>query len=271
MAHIKLTISEAADLLGIPAKTIRHYHEIGVLPEPERGDNGYRLYSGTDLRAIQRIRELQGYGLSLKQVAYVLNADQPEVQLRAFLVQRDHELAETLHRLQRQQARVRAFLDGSGHPGEAEPQPSSVDILYSAIKPLSTGVADVLREVEAHTLAEIDRLPQPERYTEFWMESAALLAKAIAPHEHQFILWLERYLALAAMTHDDRQAQAWLAELKVSPDAPLLIKALDVSETDLLPSHDQTQISRLIALLLYEQASPLQKAFIAALNIGSTR
>lgn len=59
----RLTIGEAARLLGITPKAIRHYHKIGLLSEPERTASDYRLYDATALLRLQRIRRLQAMGL----------------------------------------------------------------------------------------------------------------------------------------------------------------------------------------------------------------
>ena len=42
---------ELAALAGVTVRTLRHYHQIGLLPEPERGGNGYRDYDVHDLLA----------------------------------------------------------------------------------------------------------------------------------------------------------------------------------------------------------------------------
>jgi DNA-binding transcriptional MerR regulator len=70
--NTKLHIGEVANLLGITPKTIRHYHKVGLLAEPQRTESGYRLYTAGDLLRLQRIRRLQALGLSLKQIKTLL-------------------------------------------------------------------------------------------------------------------------------------------------------------------------------------------------------
>lgn len=41
----RLRIGEAARLVGVTPKTVRHYEKIGLLPKAERSESGYRLYS----------------------------------------------------------------------------------------------------------------------------------------------------------------------------------------------------------------------------------
>ncbi len=55
-----LTISELADLTGVTPRAIRHYHRVGVLPEPPRRANGYRSYGPTHLIRLMHVRRMQG-------------------------------------------------------------------------------------------------------------------------------------------------------------------------------------------------------------------
>jgi hypothetical protein len=44
-----LTVGQLARATGVPAKAIRYYEQIGVLPAPRRSAAGYRLYSRRDV------------------------------------------------------------------------------------------------------------------------------------------------------------------------------------------------------------------------------
>lgn len=50
-----MKISELADRIGLPAKTIRYYENRGVVPTPERLPNGYRIYVADDERRLQAV------------------------------------------------------------------------------------------------------------------------------------------------------------------------------------------------------------------------
>ena len=63
---------QLAELVGVTVRTIRYYHQAGVLPEPERLSNGYRDYTADHLVALLRIRELTATGLSLEQAGQVV-------------------------------------------------------------------------------------------------------------------------------------------------------------------------------------------------------
>jgi MerR family copper efflux transcriptional regulator len=44
-----MQIKEFAHQTGLPAKTIRYYEDIGLLPQPRRLGNGYRVYDESDV------------------------------------------------------------------------------------------------------------------------------------------------------------------------------------------------------------------------------
>src|SRR6266446_7457869 len=60
-----LTVSQLARATGMPAKTIRYYEQIGVLPAPRRSTAGYRQYSRHDVHRLLFIRRARALGLSL--------------------------------------------------------------------------------------------------------------------------------------------------------------------------------------------------------------
>ena len=66
---------EAARLAGVTVRTLRHYHQIGVLPEPPRRENGYRDYGAVDVARVLRIKRLASLGLSLGQIRTVLEGE----------------------------------------------------------------------------------------------------------------------------------------------------------------------------------------------------
>lgn len=66
-------IGELASAAGLPAQTIRFYERKGLLPTPRRGTNGYRVYDASTLTRLQFIRSGQGAGLTLAEIATILN------------------------------------------------------------------------------------------------------------------------------------------------------------------------------------------------------
>ncbi len=67
-----MLIGELADAVGLPARTVRFYERRGLLPEPHRATNGYRIYDETTLNRLQFIRSAQSAGLTLAEIGSVI-------------------------------------------------------------------------------------------------------------------------------------------------------------------------------------------------------
>ena len=67
-----LTISEAARRSGVPAITIRAWEQRYGIPRPARTPAGYRLYSASDLRDIAALKTYNGYGVAIRQAAFLV-------------------------------------------------------------------------------------------------------------------------------------------------------------------------------------------------------
>jgi DNA-binding transcriptional MerR regulator len=81
-----LTIGQLAAYSGVTVRAVRHYHQIGLLPEPERDASGYRRYGATAVVSLIKIRTLAEAGVPLSRIGRMLDAD-----ARTF--------AETVHRI----------------------------------------------------------------------------------------------------------------------------------------------------------------------------
>lgn len=68
-----MRIGELAAKTGVSTKTIRFYEDEGVLPEPGRLDNGYRVYDQPSVERLRFIRDAQSAGLTLSEIATVLD------------------------------------------------------------------------------------------------------------------------------------------------------------------------------------------------------
>jgi DNA-binding transcriptional MerR regulator len=58
-------------------RAVRHYHQIGLLPEPERDDAGYRRYGPSAVVSLIKIRTLANAGVPLSHIGAMLDADAP--------------------------------------------------------------------------------------------------------------------------------------------------------------------------------------------------
>ncbi|MEV8533115.1 MerR family transcriptional regulator [Streptomyces sp. NPDC051211] len=70
-----LTIGQAAAFVGVTIKTVRHYHRLGLVAEPERDGSGYRRYGSADLLRMVQVRTLAGAGVPLAEIGDLLDAD----------------------------------------------------------------------------------------------------------------------------------------------------------------------------------------------------
>ena len=107
--------SELAHMAGVSVRTLRHYHAIGLLPEPERTSSGYRTYEATHLLRLLRIRQLASLGFSLEQIGPMLDElDAERVQgdslgpgAQDLLDELDQRLEEQISQLEHQRELIR--------------------------------------------------------------------------------------------------------------------------------------------------------------------
>lgn len=93
---------EVAELAGVSVRTLRHYHQIGLLPEPERLSNGYRRYDLATVATLLRIRRLTELGVPLDEVGTMLE----QTPTAEVLEEVDRRLGEAIGRLQEQRRQI---------------------------------------------------------------------------------------------------------------------------------------------------------------------
>jgi DNA-binding transcriptional MerR regulator len=105
-----LTISQLAAYAGVTVRTVRHYHQIGLLAEPERDHSGYRSYDAAAVVRLIRIRVLADAGVPLARVLELLVAG-PDEFARA-IEEIDKGLSADIRRLQRNRKRIAKLAAG---------------------------------------------------------------------------------------------------------------------------------------------------------------
>jgi DNA-binding transcriptional MerR regulator len=120
-------IQEFAKLGGVTVRALRHYDRLKLLSPAHRSDRGYRLYCHDDLGRLERILALRYLGLSLHEIASLLNdpADRgPEplkvtlARQRATIGERRDGLDRVLRAIERAQQRAQDIPGAEG----AEPE-----------------------------------------------------------------------------------------------------------------------------------------------------
>jgi DNA-binding transcriptional MerR regulator len=99
-----LTISQLAAYAGVTVRAVRHYHAIGLLPEAERNESGYRTYGAAAVVRLIRINTLARAGVPLARVHQLLDASDEE--FADGVRQIDDELRVEIRRLQQTRRRL---------------------------------------------------------------------------------------------------------------------------------------------------------------------
>ena len=105
-----LTIGQLASYAGVTIRAVRHYHQIGLLQEPERDASGYRSYDAVAVVRLIRIRTLAEAGVPLARVRELLEAD-PDT-FAAATAEIDRQLRAQIRTLQEHRRRIAQL--GSG-------------------------------------------------------------------------------------------------------------------------------------------------------------
>jgi Cu(I)-responsive transcriptional regulator len=66
-------IGEAAAAAGVTPKMIRHYETLGLIPEAERTEAGYRLYGEREIEMLRFIRQSRSLGFSMEQIGSLMS------------------------------------------------------------------------------------------------------------------------------------------------------------------------------------------------------
>lgn len=141
-------IGEFSKLSMVSVKALRYYDELGLL-KPTRVDEytGYRYYSANQLTRLNRILALKDMGLSLEQIALLLDQEPTPDQIRGMLrlkqVELQRQLAEGQQRLTRIEAWLQAF--------EQEVTMPAYDVVLKSVAPVKVaqvrGVAPSMEQL----------------------------------------------------------------------------------------------------------------------------
>jgi DNA-binding transcriptional MerR regulator len=110
-----LTIKRLAEYVGVTVRAVRHYHQTGLLPEPERDASGYRRYDAQAVVDLIRIKTMAEAGVPLARIQELMAADPGQFaeavdEIDQALVQQIEELARRRQRVADLVAGERLFL-----------------------------------------------------------------------------------------------------------------------------------------------------------------
>ncbi|MEJ6001160.1 MerR family transcriptional regulator [Paucibacter soli] len=101
---MEYTVGELAKRAGLTVRALHHYEKLGLLLPSGRSEAGYRLYNEADVQRLHRVLALRHSGLALKDIAALLQQENPP--LREVL---ERQIAEVELQLQRQQRLLKAL------------------------------------------------------------------------------------------------------------------------------------------------------------------
>ena len=147
---------ELAELAGTTVNTVRHYHRLGLLEEPERRYNGYKQYEVQHLIRLLRIRRLVDLGVPLSQIGAVgAGGDSTPEALQAA----DAELQASIERMQKARADIAAILRESA-PADA---PAGFEAVASRLSEADTSIIHIYtRLYNEDALADLRRMVESD-------------------------------------------------------------------------------------------------------------
>lgn len=99
-----MNIGTVAKRSGVPAKTIRYYESIGLIPPADRAENGYRHYSQTDLETLRFIQRARRLGFPVRDVASLLalwrDRNRASADVKAFAMRHIKEVEQRIAELE---------------------------------------------------------------------------------------------------------------------------------------------------------------------------
>ncbi|MFD7604984.1 MerR family transcriptional regulator [Streptomyces mirabilis] len=246
-----MRIGELAVTVGVTTRTVRHYHHLGLLPEPERRPNGYREYTLRHAVVLARIRRLTELGLGLAEVRDVL-ADDAGRDLAEVLEELDADLARQEAAIRERRERLRALLDRDGNlPAEGPVSPELAALLTGMAHGPESPMAARDREV----LALIDTVASPESRQRLMAAlGSAFETPAAVARAHEVYALLDALADADPYDADDpRVDEAARALADCLPDSLL-------PETDLAPGLDDSFLRALYADVTPAQAEAIRRA-----------
>lgn len=99
-----MNIGQASHQAGIPAKMIRYYESIGLLPQADRRASGYRDYSDEDVSRLKFLRRARSLGFSVPQIQELMrlwsDRDRSNAEVRELALNHAAELETRARQLQ---------------------------------------------------------------------------------------------------------------------------------------------------------------------------
>jgi DNA-binding transcriptional MerR regulator len=228
-----LTIGQLAEHVGVTVRAVRHYHQRGLLAEPDRDASGYRRYDAQAVVDLIRIKTLADAGVPLARIKELITA--PPGEFSDAIAQIDEALKNKIRDLTRHRRRIADLAEGGGERLFLPPE--IVEIL-DQLRAMGVSERTVQMERDGWILAVA---LSPESVPEWVQEKAAALADPgfrrlylacdqafdwdpadprLAELVHEMVNW-DAQRRLGGSTPDDQPGNALMVALMTSQFAAL--------------------------------------------------
>ncbi|MCM2989205.1 MerR family transcriptional regulator [Bacillus safensis] len=106
---ITFTRGKLSKMSGVHIETIRFYENEGVLPEPQRAHNGYRLYDKKYVLMLTFITEARKLDFSLKEIREIIKSlfeKQSKAEAEQLLEQKVENIQQSIQELKKRKAAI---------------------------------------------------------------------------------------------------------------------------------------------------------------------
>ncbi|MFS0653869.1 MerR family transcriptional regulator [Bacillus sp. 179-C3.3 HS] len=106
---VTFTRGKLSKMSGVHIETIRFYENEGVLPEPKRAQNGYRLYDKKYLLMLSFITEARKLDFSLKEISEIIRSlfeKQSITEAEQLLEKKVADIQKTIQELNKRKAAI---------------------------------------------------------------------------------------------------------------------------------------------------------------------
>jgi MerR family transcriptional regulator, thiopeptide resistance regulator len=243
-----LKVGELARRTGLTVRALHHYDSIGLLRPSGRSDSGYRLYNRDDVARLHGIQTLRRMGLSLADVAKLLEAG--TATLAPILARQTRALDEQIARAQALRERIgvmQFILAGGGQP-DMDDWLASLSAMNTFEQYFSAHELRLLFERWKRCAAEWPPLLQAVREA---------MDRGVAPDSIELQPLARRWMDVAArwMDGDIAILNRWGSMLREQPALPLP-EGMDRALLDYI---EQATQLRLAVLAKYISADELER------------
>lgn len=259
-----LTIKELTEAVGdgITPRMVRHYHTLGLLPQPARSASNYRLYSQQDVQQLKQIVALKQQGFQLSHIQQLLQSDlenDAEQTLVRQLQQHYHTIVQQLARLRQTAAALESVLGRDQDcqmiqaealaqlrflEAESQSQCGALDKLWHRLDAETTTHPEAFGESLQRLLPDLSDRSEIE---------VDLLSKLVlACGDVSLVQFVRQSKTAIAAARDALSAQCWVVS-----DVPPIVAALDHVRL----AHLQCPIEPLMNDVHITSASDAEEAF----------